>query len=83
MHPKDIAEKAFAVLAAALAKAIVEYAVEWLKDPQNRDELEAVAKAVTAATPWTWDDKLLSSAADLLTAASNHVVKNFPFLGGR
>lgn len=83
MRPKDIAQKALAVVVAPLAKAIVAAAIQWLKDPDNRDELTEVGKAITAATPWTWDDKLLSSAADLLTAASSHVVRNFPFLGGR
>lgn len=80
---RDIPQKVLTIIAAAQAKAIVAAAIEWLKDPANRDDITEVGKAITAATPWTWDDKLLSSAADLLTAASTHVVKNFPFLGGR
>lgn len=56
-----------------IGEAIFDKAVAYLKDPNNRDEIEAagnwVIKKVTDATPWTWDDKLLENLATRIAGA--------------
>lgn len=56
-----------ALLLKPIGDAIFDKAVAYLKDPANRDEIEAagtwVISKVTDATPWTWDDKLLENLA--------------------
>lgn len=56
-----------------IGEAIFDKAVAYLKDPDNRDEIEAVGnwaiKKVTDATPWTWDDKLLENLASRIAGA--------------
>ena len=55
-------------LAPIIAKAIFDYAVEWLRDPENRDDIEAattfIATHVASATPWKWDDQVVKAIAD-------------------
>jgi hypothetical protein len=62
-----VLQKLLASLVPILGKAIFDYAVEWLKDPANRDDIEAAATFVathaTAATPWKWDDHLVKAIA--------------------
>lgn len=54
-------------IGAAIGTAIFDRAVEWLKDPANRDDIEVAGNwaidKFTNATPWTWDDKLLDGLA--------------------
>ncbi|MGV0595716.1 hypothetical protein [Mycolicibacterium porcinum] len=57
----------------AIGRAIFAAAVEWLKNPANRDDAEKAANWVidkaTNATPWTWDDKLLDGLATRIAGA--------------
>ena len=54
-------------IGAAIGAAIFDRAVEWLKDPDNQEDAEKAVDWViakfTAATPWTWDDKVLNGLA--------------------
>lgn len=71
-------QKLLAALAPLLAKALFDYAVQWLKDPANRDDVQAATGFVTerlAATlpgivdkatdviPGTLDDQVLDGLA--------------------
>lgn len=71
-----------AKLAQLIAAALLKAAIDWLKDPANRDDIEAVVKAVTDATPWKWDNKAVDLAA-LPTQIVNEIIRRVPFLGGR
>lgn len=57
----------------AIGRAIFAAAVEWLKDPANRADAEKAGDWViakfTAATPWTWDDKVLNGLATRIASA--------------
>ena len=60
-------------IGAAIGAAIFDRAVEWAKDPDNQEDAEkavdwAIAK-FTAATPWTWDDKVLNGLATRIASA--------------
>lgn len=60
-------------IGAAIGAAIFDRAVEWLKDPDNQEDAEKAADWLiakfTAATPWTWDDKVLNGLATRIAAA--------------
>ncbi|OMB79301.1 hypothetical protein [Mycolicibacterium conceptionense] len=64
--------KLLAVFASLLAKALFEQAVAYLKNPENRDDIEDATRFVleraTSATPWTWDDRAVRLLADALSA---------------
>lgn len=79
---RPLVTKLLAVFASMLAKALFDYAVSWLKDPANRDDVTAAVRATvdqigiptlvdkaTDATPWTWDDRLLDGLAQRITTA--------------
>ncbi len=57
--------------ATLLAAALVDYAVKWLKDPANRDDVEKasvfVLDKITAAIPGEWDDHLAQLVTDGIT----------------
>lgn len=64
--------KILVTLASLLAKALWDQAVAWLKDPANRDDIEGATRFVleraAGVTPWTWDDKVVKTLADALSA---------------
>lgn len=63
----------FAPLLRIIGQAIFDRAIEYVKDPANRDDIEAAGNWVidkaTNATPWTWDDKLLDGLATRIAGA--------------
>lgn len=62
--------KLLAVFASLLAKALFDRAVEYVKDPANREDVEAAGtwmlERLAGATPWQWDDKVIKALADQL-----------------
>lgn len=62
-------------LGTTIGKAIFTAAVEWLKDPANREDAEKAVNFVidkaTDATPWAWDDKLLDGLATRIAGLLN------------
>lgn len=65
-------------LAALLATALLNAAIDWVKDPANRDDVQAAGNFIadrvaatipnlvdqaTNATPWQWDDKFIDPLA--------------------
>ncbi|WP_166905900.1 hypothetical protein [Mycobacterium sp. DL440] len=60
------------MFASLLAKALFDRAVEYVKDPANREDVESAStwllERFAGATPWKWDDKVIKALADQLGA---------------
>lgn len=77
-------------LAYLIATALLKAAIDWLKDPANREDIETagtfVASKIVTATPWKWDDKIIKAVSDPAAVANQivtEVLKRIPILGGR